>query len=164
MTPRDLELADRLLGVGAGVAGDPSCHPPEGTTGTGELADAVHAHGLGAGACTMDTGDDTVHITVARLIVVGGMAGVLSGDGAANGHEGPVIRAYRQFRQSSWPYDRRTSPRRSPGQPGWLDDRGARVFRAAGQSRGRKANPVGAPGAELAAKDSRHASAFESRA
>ncbi len=38
----------------------------------------------------MDTGDNTVDITVTRLVVIGGVGGVLPGEGAAIGLENAV--------------------------------------------------------------------------
>src|SRR5688572_22547061 len=79
-------------------------------TGTTELADAVQANGLLASPCSMDTGDDTVDLAVARLVVVGGMGGVLPGEGAAigledavtvaDGEEGGHVRADRHVREA----------------------------------------------------------------
>ncbi len=49
------------------------------------LAEAVETHGLGPGASGMDGGHGAVDVAVARLGVVGGMAVVGPGQGAAIG-------------------------------------------------------------------------------
>ncbi len=81
-----MRLARQLLqrGVRAGVVTDASGHPPEGVARAALLAKAVETDSLGPGARGMDGGHGAVDVAVARLVIVGGMAVVVSRRGCSH--------------------------------------------------------------------------------